>query len=168
MKPPLPCAILLAGFLTFGCQTTPPLAAPETSTEVSGQLRVGGELEGLISDYRLEASSTLPDFELLLFKGTAFPLLEVRRTDAVVRFEATFEERSWQGAVDRAPGAVRPWATLGEVWQTALAHDLRPGHWTGKTWRADLTDEGGRPRLRIEFPESDLTFTFLIQEVRPL
>jgi len=158
--------LLLAGLLA-GCQSIQqnfgqPDARWHTET---GQLQYSTPKRSVIGEV-VVTSLVNHEFQLDFMAGPGFPIMKLRQSGDTAHAEAAFARASWSGKTEHAPGKLKPWLALGDVFsqlagpnalkkQVAL-QSQKPGFWTAT---ANLS-EGLPLDVTVQFPESKERFVF--------
>jgi hypothetical protein len=99
-----------------GCQT--PLAFPEPAPDWqthTGQLHYRSATGRSVVGDVVVRRSPRGDFQLAFSSGPGFPLLRLWQLGDNARAEGAVARGSWQGRREKAPGALRGWLQLREV-----------------------------------------------------
>jgi hypothetical protein len=153
--------------LLAGCQTRPVQFQTPTSkwqTE-TGQLQYSTPKRSIIGETVVTTYKDT-DFQFDFLAGPGFPIMKLRLANGVVRAEAAFAKATWQGSPAHAPGKLKPWLGLQEVFSqiakqstrngTVTLQSPQPGFWHAKALLAD-----GRPEdVTVDFPASRDQFVF--------
>jgi hypothetical protein len=158
--------LLLAGLLA-GCQSIRQnFDHPDARwrTEI-GQLQYSTPKRSVIGEV-VVTSLVNKEFQLDFMAGPGFPIMKLRQSGDMAHAEAAFAHASWSGKTEHAPGKLKPWLALADVFsqlaeantsksQVAL-QSQKPGFWNANATLAD-----GRPLdVTVQFPQSRERFVF--------
>ena len=125
-----------------------------------GQMHYAGRNRSFVGDFTARVSEN--DFQLDVTKGPGVPLLSLRESGTLARFEGG--GHSWQGNPQHfVPGQLRGWLAL----HRALLEAARTPSSDGtrelpvQLGKGSVTTTGGAPaRLHLELPASGERFAF--------
>jgi hypothetical protein len=153
---------LLCLVLLTGCQTPYQFPAPGPAWETHvGQLQSTGNGHSVIGDVVVSRSAP-SEFQLDFLSGPGFPILKMRISGDHGRAESSFARASWQGNPRQAPGPLRAWLALPEVFTAAEAStgaplaSNPPRHWTAQAEKS----QGRLTQLRVDFLATGESFRF--------
>lgn len=166
----IPRHILIISLLSLlaGCRTVPlqfqtPTLKWQTET---GQLQYSNPKRSIIGETVLTTYKE-SDFQFDFMAGPGFPIMKLRQANGQVRAEAALAKASWQGSPEHAPGILKPWLALQQVFsQISVQSSTRDGKVVLKSvqpdfWHAEALLADGRPKdVTVNFPRSRERFIF--------
>jgi len=159
-------ATLLLACLLAGCQTAHLFRTPDSRWRTeTGQLQYTNPKRSFIGEV-VTTTYLNREFQFDFLAGPGFPVMKLRQEENTARVEAAFVHLSWQGRADRAPGPLKSWVGLREVFARFATGRLPDGRAAFQSdrpgfWKAAANVAGGHPRdLTVEFPKSRERFVF--------
>lgn len=158
--------LVIAG-LTAGCQNTAQyFHQPDARWHTGiGQLQYSTSKRSIIGEV-VVTTLVNREFQLDFMAGPGFPIMKLRQSGDIAHAEAAFARASWSGKTEHAPGKLRPWIALGDVFSqlagqpSFITHATLQSRQTG-FWNATANLSGGRPLdVTVQFPKTGERFVF--------